>query len=856
LGKWGIGRIHFLIPLLVVILTSGQFAFADDNISIPFLAEEDGEIFHTARTTTIADYRCDSLFTDDCEIKEGSIRYHFPNEVFNQGGYVDITGSPFGRYVAWGYDEDNQYTACNDIRKKGDKIAKTETSQYNMGSDIENSRTLIFFFSGESEGCRVWYNLPTSMTIYEVGFTLYNSHYYDLEGSQSAYTHGNDINVYSTVALREGDSYYQEAEMVDIGFIFDFTVTNSDRNISFADHPGARGVLEPGSYVLHAETYVQGGLAEDLWDVLSNYIQQGVAIQKDFVFELKSCDYFVSKCLDVINPYQTSSESLTTPSIHFVALEQSIFEPECPTGFSLVGTSQCVMLPLCPEGTYFDGTNCISRSVTPIFSCTEGTTPRAGQCIGKLETNPCTEGFAYNFIDQDCEITPDLDCSGISGTELNIFGVCEIATIKTCPGGLAPLLDNPLVCTSDATCPSVDERTVDGNCERAYSCPSDSTRVGDKCHKDLICPSDTSLNAFGDCEKLNPSSECHRWNYIGPVQTTCAESIHYHCPSGTSWNGVACIGSTSCPSGYSKEGYVCVKSASCPSGYTKGAFVCYKPATCPSGATKNLWACTADVILSCPSGTNLADLAGIGFVCTAQPKATCTPPSELKSPEIGIAEIGIPLGDVCKLPASPLLCPPGSEVTFLPTIPPSIQVPSEFLDLFEGPICYSKGMLTCPDGMTLDGDQCTGTMRNCPSGTSFSTQNNRCEGSPSCPSGSALDAKTNLCTLSLTGFDMPKLPGDGLVGIQVVIPKWVKDVAGFWCADEIGSSEFVQVIQWMIKEGLIMVPQDSQQTQSSTSGGVPDWIQFNACIWYQGEIGDKEFSTTLQWLIDNGIIKL
>ncbi len=92
--------------------------------------------------------------------------------------------------------------------------------------------------------------------------------------------------------------------------------------------------------------------------------------------------------------------------------------------------------------------------------------------------------------------------------------------------------------------------------------------------------------------------------------------------------------------------------------------------------------------------------------------------------------------------------------------------------------------------------------------------------------------------------------------VSLALPKWVKDVASFWCADEIGSSDFVQVIQWMIQNGLITLPQDSVKTQTSTSGGIPDWIQFNACVWYQGEIGDKEFSTTLQWLIDNGIIKI
>jgi len=92
----------------------------------------------------------------------------------------------------------------------------------------------------------------------------------------------------------------------------------------------------------------------------------------------------------------------------------------------------------------------------------------------------------------------------------------------------------------------------------------------------------------------------------------------------------------------------------------------------------------------------------------------------------------------------------------------------------------------------------------------------------------------------------------------VVIPSWVKDIAGFWCANEIDSNGFVQVIQWMIDNNLIIIPEEmaAQAASDAGSGGVPDWIQFNACIWYQGEIGDKEFSTTLEWLINNGIIQV
>jgi len=68
----------------------------------------------------------------------------------------------------------------------------------------------------------------------------------------------------------------------------------------------------------------------------------------------------------------------------------------------------------------------------------------------------------------------------------------------------------------------------------------------------------------------------------------------------------------------------------------------------------------------------------------------------------------------------------------------------------------------------------------------------------------------------------------------------------------------VQAIEWMIKNNLIILPQDeaAQAAPSAGSSGIPEWIQFNACLWNQEEIDDKTFSTALQWLINNGIIQV
>jgi len=113
-------------------------------------------------------------------------------------------------------------------------------------------------------------------------------------------------------------------------------------------------------------------------------------------------------------------------------------------------------------------------------------------------------------------------------------------------------------------------------------------------------------------------------------------------------------------------------------------------------------------------------------------------------------------------------------------------------------------------------------------------------------------AKDSSGNEALESFNVIVTSGD------VVIPPWVKGVAGFWCADEIGSDGFVQVIQWMIDNNLIIIPEEigAQAASTASSSGIPDWIQENACWWYEEQIDDKTFSITIQWLIDNGIIQV
>ena len=101
-----------------------------------------------------------------------------------------------------------------------------------------------------------------------------------------------------------------------------------------------------------------------------------------------------------------------------------------------------------------------------------------------------------------------------------------------------------------------------------------------------------------------------------------------------------------------------------------------------------------------------------------------------------------------------------------------------------------------------------------------------------------------------------------LVGILIIpnafaenVPSWVKNTAGWWAADQIDDSSFLQGIQYLIKEGIMVVP-PTETLEASESQGVPAWIKNNAGWWADGQIDDGSFVSGLQWLITNGIMKI
>jgi plastocyanin len=89
---------------------------------------------------------------------------------------------------------------------------------------------------------------------------------------------------------------------------------------------------------------------------------------------------------------------------------------------------------------------------------------------------------------------------------------------------------------------------------------------------------------------------------------------------------------------------------------------------------------------------------------------------------------------------------------------------------------------------------------------------------------------------------------------QISIPNWVKNVAEFWCSDKIEDGSFIEGIQYLIDNDIIIVSTSS--SGSGSSQGIPDWVKNNACWWSEGLISDTDFAAGIEFLVKEGIIRV
>ena len=89
---------------------------------------------------------------------------------------------------------------------------------------------------------------------------------------------------------------------------------------------------------------------------------------------------------------------------------------------------------------------------------------------------------------------------------------------------------------------------------------------------------------------------------------------------------------------------------------------------------------------------------------------------------------------------------------------------------------------------------------------------------------------------------------------EISIPEWIRNNALWWSQQQIDDNTFIQGIEYLIKNEIIVIPQTQQETLESQE--IPSWIRNNAEWWAEGQIDDETFVQGLEFLIQKGIISV
>jgi hypothetical protein len=86
------------------------------------------------------------------------------------------------------------------------------------------------------------------------------------------------------------------------------------------------------------------------------------------------------------------------------------------------------------------------------------------------------------------------------------------------------------------------------------------------------------------------------------------------------------------------------------------------------------------------------------------------------------------------------------------------------------------------------------------------------------------------------------------------IPSWIKNTAQWWSKGEIGDSDFIKGIQYLMQNGIMKIP--PLPTTTSHSNQIPRWVKNNAGWWADGTISDNDFVSGIQYMVSEGIINI
>ena len=87
---------------------------------------------------------------------------------------------------------------------------------------------------------------------------------------------------------------------------------------------------------------------------------------------------------------------------------------------------------------------------------------------------------------------------------------------------------------------------------------------------------------------------------------------------------------------------------------------------------------------------------------------------------------------------------------------------------------------------------------------------------------------------------------------QATVPAWIKNNAGWWASDQIPDSSFIETIEFLIKDEMIIVKIPDLDSEAVEE--VPGWVKNIAGWWAEDKIHDIAFVNAIKYLISQGIV--
>lgn len=91
---------------------------------------------------------------------------------------------------------------------------------------------------------------------------------------------------------------------------------------------------------------------------------------------------------------------------------------------------------------------------------------------------------------------------------------------------------------------------------------------------------------------------------------------------------------------------------------------------------------------------------------------------------------------------------------------------------------------------------------------------------------------------------------------EIQIPDWVKNQGKWWVSNSISDDEFINAVEFLINEGIIVIPPEEISDSDENQKPIPDWIRKTVNWWSENQTSDQEMANALQYLIKLGVIRI